>query len=268
MERARGGSSGSGGTRCSSRRRSSSSLRPRNEPHADAQLVHPVALEVRDALGALRSDGSSGLRLLGHVDEHEPGVRPARRSGGADRPSRRSPRPLRRWASRRAAREVVRPGVVRALEDLADVPAQLAGLVEELRPAVGADVVERVRLARAVARDEDRLAGDRRARGSRLGSGTPRPDRRRPSRRTRRARARRRRSPRSCSPRPASVGRGVQSRLRQVLAALRCGRARLVGVVDRVIERVRTSEPRPSMTLREARPTGSRRRWRTSGSRS
>ena len=55
--------------------------------------------------------------------------------------------------------EVVRPGVVRALEDLVDVAAARL-VVEELGATVGTHVVERADLAGVVAREHDRLAGE------------------------------------------------------------------------------------------------------------
>ena len=130
------------------------------QPHADAQLVDAVAVEDRDALGALLERRQERLRRIGEVDEHEPGVRP---DGDRVERVRLAVEVLVLVDVRRPDEppvEVERPGVVRALERLADVPAQLAGLVEQLGPAVGAHVVERARLARLVARDDHRLAGD------------------------------------------------------------------------------------------------------------
>ena len=65
---------------------------------------------------------------------------------------------LRREERRPEARavEVVRPGVVRALEEPLDLPR----LDDELRPAVTADVVVRAELSLAVPADDDRAAGD------------------------------------------------------------------------------------------------------------
>ena len=48
------------------------------QPDADPQLVDPVAIEVRDALGALAQCRDERLRRIGQVDEHEPRVRPDR----------------------------------------------------------------------------------------------------------------------------------------------------------------------------------------------
>ena len=130
------------------------------QPDADAQLVDAVAVEDRDALGPLLERRHERLGRVGEVDEHEPGVRPDRDLvervrlalellvlvdvGRPDEP------PV----------EVERPGVVRALEGLADMTAQLAGLVEQLGPAVGAHVVERAWLAALVPGHDHRLAGD------------------------------------------------------------------------------------------------------------
>ncbi len=56
--------------------------------------------------------------------------------------------------------EVVGPRVIRALEGLVDVPARAQpGLVEQLRPSMGADVVEAAELAVPIARDDHGLAG-------------------------------------------------------------------------------------------------------------
>ena len=53
--------------------------------------------------------------------------------------------------------QVVRPRVVRALEEPLDAPV---GLGDELRAAVPADVVVRAQRTLAVAADDDRPAGD------------------------------------------------------------------------------------------------------------
>ena len=98
----------------------------------------------------VRSDSYSGSGVLGQVHEQEAAVRIDR-----DRVERVG-RPLEPFVLvdvRRpdeAALEVVRPGVVRALEDLADVAA--GGLVvEQLRAPMRADVVEGVERPGAVA---------------------------------------------------------------------------------------------------------------------
>ena len=132
-----------------------------HEAHADAQLVHLEALERGDRLGAVgERRHERALRAAGrHVHEHEPGV-------VVDRDVvQRVVGPVEVLVFLHVGRadqlsvQVERPRVVRADERLAHALGAL-DVVEELRAAVAADVVEGAQLAGVVAHDEDRLARD------------------------------------------------------------------------------------------------------------
>ena len=131
-----------------------------HDPHADPELVELEPLEHHQALGALAHLlAQRPRRIAREVHEDEAGER-------LDvEPVQREARPVEelvlldvRGADELAV-EVVDPAVVRAGERLADVAGR--GLVvEELRPAVAADVVEALELAAERVGDEDGLAGE------------------------------------------------------------------------------------------------------------
>ena len=165
--RARGGSWGSAGTRCSSRRRSSSSRRPRRRSggRRAARRAGSASKSVIVSLLSRRAADGTAARRQAH--EHEAVVLPHR-----DRVERvvaalellvlvdvrrREELPV----------EVVRPGVVRALEDLAEVPARRL-VVEQLACRGG-----RTRCRRRAARPAD-CARRRPTRRRRRERGSPR----------------------------------------------------------------------------------------------
>ena len=131
-----------------------------HEAHADPELVHLEALEGRDRLGAVRERvDQRTARLPAHVHEHE-----ARVAVDRDVVERvvRAIELLALLHVRRAdqlAVQVEGPRVVRADERLAR-GLRPADVVEELRPAVAAHVVEGAELAGVVPHDEDRLPRD------------------------------------------------------------------------------------------------------------
>ncbi len=129
------------------------------DPSTEAQLTHSVPVEIGDRLVAVAQPLVERPWLVGQAHEQETRVLP--HPDAVQRVVRALELlvlvDVRR--GEQAAVEVVRPCVVRALERLAEMAAR--GLVvEQLRAAVGAHVVEGAQLAVAVAHDEDRLADD------------------------------------------------------------------------------------------------------------
>ena len=130
-----------------------------HQTDADPELVHLEALEGRDRLRAVGERLHQRPRLAGEVHEEEPGV-------AVDRYTvERVGRPLEELVLlhvRRADQltvQVVGPRVIRTDERLADVAGPLE-IVDELRSAVAADVVEAAQLAGLGPHHEDRLACD------------------------------------------------------------------------------------------------------------